>query len=217
MVKALKFLTPFALDVMAYSLCKMLRAPGRDKLKADGINSSGWMRGLEIFTGEFFERYPYVELRPIVNYIVTELKEGRTSSLGVVKELLKKMGGVDTVGGGEGGARMQGRAGGEVLRRETSAFGVVVVSGDTARKKLLETMAGGEGVAKGTAMILLANGIKDAAGYGAGNKGQRGGLKYVGNVVDEVTDVVEGLVEVRRGGTKRKQEERRDGAVTALT
>jgi len=76
------------------------------QVKEDGINSSGWMRGLEIFAGSFYERYPYVEIRPVVNYVVGELREGRTSTLGVVREMLKRMGGVDTIGGGEGGGEL---------------------------------------------------------------------------------------------------------------
>ncbi len=44
---AMRYFTPFGYDVLSFVLVDRLASPGRDKLKADGLNISDWLQVID--------------------------------------------------------------------------------------------------------------------------------------------------------------------------
>ena len=131
MVGSFKFLSPLGLDVMSHS---MLCAAGggatnssqRSKLKNDGLNATQWLASLEQFIGTFYRKFPQVEIRGILSFVVCRLRDGHVLELGVLKSILAMMGSVKaTADLNVSNEQLEGSAGGPILRSQTREFGVV--------------------------------------------------------------------------------------------
>jgi THO complex subunit 2 len=137
MVDAMRFVTPLSLDVLGFCVLGRLSGSGvsaggagvnRSRLKEDGVNVSQWLQSLESFTGALYKRFPFLELRGILSYIMNRLKDGHVMELGVLRTLLKTSGGwafadyapVPSLSY----TQLEGRAGSTLLKRETMSFGV---------------------------------------------------------------------------------------------
>jgi len=151
MVDSFKNLTRLSLDTMGYCVLQILGGGGRDgdvihrdKMKADGINATQWMLSLEQFTGSFWKKFPEVELRGILNFLISRLQAGETAELGVLKSLLSTAGGADSGAGGGSTqlsrVQLEGRAGSQLLKRETSSFGIVDKVNKKTAKKLRDVL-----------------------------------------------------------------------------
>ncbi|CAB9497394.1 THO complex subunit 2 [Seminavis robusta] len=134
MVDALQFVTPLGLDVLGFCmlsrLCGSANNEGdRSRSKEGGINVALWLQSMESFIGSFYERYPFVEFRGIVCYVMRRLKSGHVTELGVLRSLLKTTGGWSFADYSPAAslslAQLEGRAGSTLLKRETMTFGVV--------------------------------------------------------------------------------------------
>ncbi|KAL7538480.1 hypothetical protein ACHAXR_008594 [Thalassiosira sp. AJA248-18] len=136
MVDTFEFVTELGLDVMGYCLLVSLGGGEnmevggtRSRTKMGGLNTEQWLASLETFTGAFYKKFPDVELRGILAYITKRFKEGQASELGVLRSLIKTVGGYGFVDYDSTAAlsdlQLDGRCGSRMLKRETSSFGVV--------------------------------------------------------------------------------------------
>jgi len=95
-VESFKFLNPLSLDILSYVLVRHV-ASERSKLKSDGTNVSDWLQALATFSGRLFRRFYTMELKGLLQYIVTRLKEsGGNLELCVLSRLIEEMAGIES-------------------------------------------------------------------------------------------------------------------------
>ena len=91
---------------------------------------SQWLQSLEAFSGAFFKRYPSVEFRGILAYLMRRLRTGHVMELGILGSLLKVAGGYGfadySPAASLSSTQLEGRAGSFTLKRETMSFGIVL-------------------------------------------------------------------------------------------
>ncbi|KAG0583882.1 hypothetical protein KC19_3G168800 [Ceratodon purpureus] len=122
-VDAFKYLTQLEYDVLEYVVIERLAQSGRDKLKDDGLNVSDWLQSLASFWGHLCKKYPSMELRGLVQYLVNQLKRGEGIELVLLQELMQQMASVEYTENVTDD-QLEALAGGEALRYQASAFGV---------------------------------------------------------------------------------------------
>jgi THO complex subunit 2 len=132
MVDAMRFVAPLSLDILCF--CILSRLSGgdggvnRSRLKEDGVNVSQWLQSLETYIGALCKRFPSLEVRGIISYLIHRLAKGEVMELGVLRSLLKTSGGwafADYAPAASLSAtQLEGRAGSARLKRETMSFGV---------------------------------------------------------------------------------------------
>lgn len=131
MVEIVRFVTPLSMDILGYCILTRLSGSGinRNRLKDDGVNVSQWLSSLESFTGAFYKKCPDVEFRGIFLYLIHQLKAGQVLELGVLRTLIKDAGGYSYADyspiSSLSAAQLASRAGSQLLKKETYAFGVV--------------------------------------------------------------------------------------------
>jgi len=123
-VDALKYLTPLGFDVLCCTMIDYLANPNKQRLKPDGTNISAWLQGLSLFAGAVCKKYPEIEVLGILSYISSQLRQGNSLDLVVLKELVQKMAGIETLED-MSEAQYESLAGGETLRSEGAAFNQV--------------------------------------------------------------------------------------------
>lgn len=97
-----------------------LANPNKQRLKPDGTNISSWLQGLSLFAGAVCKKYPEMEIVGILSYISSQLRNGNSLDLVVLKELVQKMSGIETLED-MSEAQYEALAGGETLRLEVRA------------------------------------------------------------------------------------------------
>lgn len=122
-VDAFKYLTQLEYDVLEYVVIERLAQSGRDKLKDDGLNVSDWLQSLASFWGHLCKKYPSMELRGLIQYLVNQLKRGEGIELVLLQELMQQMASVEYTENVTDD-QLEALAGGEALRYQASAFGV---------------------------------------------------------------------------------------------
>ena len=115
-VEALHHNTRLACDVMAYCIVNLL---GRNslKLKEGDTHYSSWFGALAKFTGVFFKRFCDTDLEGLLQYLLRKLTSGESLDLLVLKELLCRMGGCETLDD-VSAEQLEGLAAGKILRAE---------------------------------------------------------------------------------------------------
>lgn len=77
-------------------MIEALANPERDRLKEDGTNLSSWLQNLAMFAGCLFKKYSSVDIAPVLQYIVNQLKDDNTFDLIILSELMQKMAGSES-------------------------------------------------------------------------------------------------------------------------
>ena len=147
-VDALKHATQLSKDVLAFALLGQL-SKDADKLKRGDTHYSGWFASLTKFIAALYRRYPMTELRGLLHLLVARLAAGSSLDLLVLKELLGRMGGCETMLE-VSHAQLDGLAGGRLLRSEVMASSVLESVNKRAALRLREEL-----LASGTALPLL--------------------------------------------------------------
>ena len=187
-VDSFKFLTPLSLDVLSHQLLSAMSANERVKLKSDGINASNWLAALEQFVGALYAKHPTVELRGILRYVIERLTQQSVLELGVLNSLLTKAGGLQVIEGAMSSAQLQGRAGGKILKRETTNFGIV----DKVDRKaagILRSILSEKDI--GLPLLVLASQVRSHIIFNTETES----LKFIGNLYDTTTKTLLLLVE----------------------
>lgn len=150
-VDALRTLTDLARDVFAHALLQQLQdkeaerssASGRQGGdKGGGLTYPNWFAALARFIASFYARYPAVELRGLLFYLLQSLGVDRVCDLLLVKELLLGMGGCDSLVD-VSLPQLEGLSGGRVLRSEvmsTSSTTTPASASSTSSASSLATM-----------------------------------------------------------------------------
>lgn len=117
-VDCAKFFTALGYDVLTWSILSALGGAGRNRMQADGMLTSQWLRALSIFAGKTFRRYPLLKPLPILQYVAEQLSKGISEDLEILEQIVASMAGIrsDTKYGDE---QVRAMAGGPVLRIQT--------------------------------------------------------------------------------------------------
>jgi len=93
-VECVRYQTSLSHDVLAYVLLCQL-ADTKSKVKEDGINEAHWFQSLAAFSGQYYRKYPDVEMDALLIFIMNQLKDNRSHDLLILKELVSHMAGVE--------------------------------------------------------------------------------------------------------------------------
>mmetsp|Transcript_2056 Transcript_2056/g.6812 ORF Transcript_2056/g.6812 Transcript_2056/m.6812 type:complete len:889 (+) Transcript_2056:1243-3909(+) len=121
LIDSFAYMTPLALDVLAFMLPHRLAASSRAKLLPDGMTLSQWFQHLAHFTGLYYRTYPMTELHGLMDFILSSLRRGTSLDLIVLSNVVTRMGGCSILED-ISEDQLNALAGGEILRRETQAF-----------------------------------------------------------------------------------------------
>lgn len=192
MVDALRFATPLSLDVLSF--CILIRLSGnvadggavnRSLLKEDGVNVSQWLQSLEAFVGAFYKRFPYIDFRAIVCYLLGRLKDGHVMELGVLRTLLKTSGGWAFADYSPAASlsisQLEGRAGSTLLQQETMSFGVVEEINVRASNEVRRILQSDD---MGVSLLILLAQVRKQIIFGPGKHNRPKPVKLVANLVD---------------------------------
>lgn len=153
-----------------------------------------WLTSLSQFTGSLYKRFPEVEIRPIISHLINELRHGRISELSVLRNLLTNAGGYDFADcdntASLSQAQLEGRSGSQLLKKETSSFGIVEKSNKKSSKKLREVLQSKE---LGLPLLVLLAQVKEKIMYES--KGHTVHLKVIGNEYDSCQTLLALLLE----------------------
>lgn len=128
---AMKYLSALSSEVLVFSLLDSLVASKKDRLKADGTNISDWLQNIATFVGFLFKKHPALHLRPVLEYVVNQLKSGNAFDLVILTELLFKMSGSDA-GTNLSAAQLDALAAGPLLKNEVFSMGVASTAASAA-------------------------------------------------------------------------------------
>lgn len=151
----------------------------------DGVNAAQWLSSLETFTGAFYKRFPEVEIRGLLSYMMKRVQGGHTLELGVLLSLFK-------VAGGYGFAdtestvslstlQLEGRCGSLALRRETSDFGIVNQVNYKASRKLRSVL---QTDSLGIILLIMLSQLRGKVLFDD-SKGSPKQIKLIGNLYDK--------------------------------
>jgi THO complex subunit 2 len=156
-----------------------------------GLNTEQWLSSLETFAGAFYKKFPFVEMRGILMYITKRFKEGQASELGILRSLIKTVGGYGFVDYDSTASlsdlQLDGRRGSRLLKRETSSFGVVEDVNREASQQLRSVLQGGD---LGVIILILLSQIRSRALYTKSSDTVKQHVKVIGNMYDDCEAVM---------------------------
>ena len=159
------------------------------------MNVSQWLQSLEAFSGAFFKRFPFIEFRGILSYLMRRLRAGKVLELGILASLLKVAGGYGFADYSPAAslsvAQLEGRAGSFALKQETMTFGIFEDMNHRATdtiKKVLQS----DGL--GVSMLILIAQARTRIIFET-TKAPPKPVKLIGNLVDTCQIVISILLE----------------------
>ena len=135
----MKLLHPLAFDCVAFVLMKQLADEKKPKLSEDGMNENHWLQSLSTFAGVMYQRYPEVELTPLIQFVLNRLKSQESIDLLILKNLLVGMSNIE-IHEEVSQEEMDGRAGGRLIQLETTTVRDKNKNKGKATKAILETI-----------------------------------------------------------------------------
>ncbi|CAI7847204.1 unnamed protein product, partial [Closterium sp. NIES-54] len=120
-VDAFKYFNQLEFDILEYVVIERLALP-RSTIKEDGLNIADWLQCLASFWGSVCKKYPLVELRGLLSYLVNRLHQGEAVELVLLQELMEQMAGIES-NENLTEEQLEALAGGETLRQLTASFG----------------------------------------------------------------------------------------------
>jgi THO complex subunit 2 len=159
------------------------------------VNVSQWLASLESFTGSFYTKCPHVEFRGILWYLIGRLKDGHVDELGILRTLLKTAGGYSFADyspvASLAATQLEGRAGSQLLKRETFAFGVVNQTNRRA-SRIVRSVLQGDNV--GIMLLILLAQVRAKVIFDSTGKSPKP-VKLIGNLYDSCQVVMTMLLE----------------------
>ncbi|GJP77194.1 hypothetical protein CLOP_g7622 [Closterium sp. NIES-67] len=120
-VDAFKYFNQLEFDMLEYVVIERLALP-RSTIKDDGLNIADWLQCLATFWGSVCKKYPLLELRGLLSYVVNRLHGGEAVELVLLQELMEQMAGIET-SENLTEEQLEALAGGDTLRQLTASFG----------------------------------------------------------------------------------------------
>ncbi|KAF2095017.1 hypothetical protein NA57DRAFT_45105, partial [Rhizodiscina lignyota] len=93
-VECVRYFAFLGYDVLIWSLLASLGGKSRDAKQGDGMLTSTWLQALSHFTGKVFHRYAVLNLNPILRYVCFQLRQGNSSDLDILQNLVEVMAGI---------------------------------------------------------------------------------------------------------------------------
>jgi THO complex subunit 2 len=117
-VECARYFSPLAFDVLTFSILSSLGGGDRNRVQADGMLTSPWLRSLSQFAGTCFRRYGNMSPAPVLQYVAHGLRAGQSEDLEILEQMISSMAGIrsDTNFGDE---QLRNMAGGPLLRQVT--------------------------------------------------------------------------------------------------
>nr|CDS33837.1 tho complex subunit 2 [Hymenolepis microstoma] len=112
-VDSLKYVSNLGYDVLAFSLIEALAS---DKNKAESIEMGSTLHALATFTGALCRKYQF-DLAGILQYVLNQLKVGRSEDLLILQEIIHQMAGLDSYEEMTD-EQLEAATGGEILLQE---------------------------------------------------------------------------------------------------
>lgn len=198
MVDAFKNLTKLSLDIVGYCLLQSLGGGSQDnkrKKSSNGMNKIQWLTSLSQFVGAFYKKFPEVESRGMLFFIIGEVQQGETTELTVLRNLLTTAGGYDFADSDNFASlskiQLEGRAGSQLLKRETSSFGVVEKLNKKSSKRLREVLLDEK---TGLQLLVCLAQMRVKIMYET-HEGKKEHLKLIGNKFDLCHTILNLLLE----------------------
>jgi THO complex subunit 2 len=95
-VDALRYITPFAKDMLAYCVIEAISNPKKERLKPGDINIGEWLQTLSTFASKVFLKMS-INMRGILQYVINKLKAREGFDLVVFQDIIKKLTGMERV------------------------------------------------------------------------------------------------------------------------
>lgn len=183
----------------------------------DGVNVSQWLSSLESFTGAFYKKCSQVEFRGIIRFVIGRLKDGHVQELGILRTLLKTVGGYSFADfspvASLATTQLEGRSGSQLLKRETFAFGVVEQTNWRASRMLRSVLQEDD---MGVMIVVLLAQIRSRIIFDTSGRRPKP-VKLIGNLYDSVQVVLSMLVEFLTDSTDEAMENgERTGSSSAI-
>ncbi|VDN97902.1 unnamed protein product, partial [Rodentolepis nana] len=112
-VDSLKYVSNLGYDVLAFSLIEALAS---DKNKTESIEMGSTLHALATFTGALCRKYQF-DLAGILQYVLNQLKVGRSEDLLILQEIVHQMAGLDSYEEMTD-EQLEAATGGEILLQE---------------------------------------------------------------------------------------------------
>ncbi|OEJ88601.1 THO complex subunit 2 [Hanseniaspora osmophila] len=96
LVSAAKFFSPYALDVLQFSLLKRL-SKSRETVSPDGINMAPWFQNLTNFIAEIIKTQPRFHCYLLLEYIINNMDKGEYSATFMLKTIVEKVSGIQVL------------------------------------------------------------------------------------------------------------------------
>nr|OQO28652.1 hypothetical protein B0A51_04862 [Rachicladosporium sp. CCFEE 5018] len=94
LVDSVRYFSRLGFDVLIWCLITALSGQGRDRMQADGMLTSSWLQALSRFVAALFTRYNIVDASPVLQYVASELRNGDSTDLELIDQVLAEMAGV---------------------------------------------------------------------------------------------------------------------------
>ncbi|XP_050689638.1 THO complex subunit 2-like isoform X2 [Eriocheir sinensis] len=118
-VDSFKYLTSLSYDMLGYCIVEIL-SENKDRIANDAMAISTWLQSLSSFCGAVYKKYP-IDLGGILQFVANQLKAEKSIDLLIMREIVQKMGGTDTLEDLTPD-QLDAMCGGELLRREAGQY-----------------------------------------------------------------------------------------------
>ena len=183
-VECVRYFSMLGYDVLVWCLMTALGGGGRNRVQADGMLTSAWLRALSNFAGAIFKRYSAIDPSPILQYVTNELRNGNSTDLEILEQIITGMAGIRSdVTFNE--TQVLAMAGGKVLQAQT----LISVADerhkmDKTSKRLIKALT-----EPGLAGQLLISIAQEKQMYPNHDVARYAPLKVLGNNVDKINEV----------------------------
>lgn len=197
-VECARYFTDLGYDVLTWSLMSALGGKSRSRTQeASVLLTSKWLQALSKFSGRVFKRYQNMKPSPVLQYVNSQLTQGNSTDLVILRELIMSMAGVvsdlDFTD-----AQILAMTGGEVLRRQT-----LIQLGDrrtesvNGAKRLMQSLV--DTKLAGRLLINLAQYRQSALYHDDAH------VKYLATIMDEVQQVLAQYLDLLRSNLSPDQ------------
>ncbi|KAG9830403.1 hypothetical protein KCU68_g13334, partial [Aureobasidium melanogenum] len=192
-VECVRYFSMLGYDVLTWCLMNALGGGGRNRVQADGMLTSPWLRALSTFAGSIFKRYSAMDPSPILQYVTNELRAGNSTDLEVLEQIITEMVGIKSdMTFNE--SQVLAMAGGPVLKAQT-----LISLLDERHKmekpsrRLIKAL-----IEPGLAGQLLISVAQESQMYAHHESTQDAPLKVLGNNMDKLYQVFNQYLETLR-------------------
>lgn len=185
-VECAKYFTDLGYDVLVWSVLSSLGGQQRSRTQETSVLlTSKWLQALSRFSGKVFRRYSNMDPSPILRYVHSQLLQGNSTDLVILKELIGSMGGVvsdlDFTD-----AQLRAMTGGDLLRRETlTNLGDKRATSMKSAERLMKALAHSN--LAGQLLINIAQ-YRQNAIYSTADGSAR--IKFLSSIVDDAHQIL---------------------------